>query len=95
VAQTIEPYRGLGESRFQIDGPEVRLSPRMALALAMALGELATNAVKYGALSNSAGSIRIGWELDGSRTAPRLHLRWEERDGPAVQVPSRRGLERG
>ena len=100
VAQTIEPYRGLGESRFQVEGPEVKLPPRMALALAMALGELATNAVKYGALSNSTGCVRLVWGLEGSATDPRLKLRWEERGGPAVEAPSQRGfgtrlIERG
>jgi two-component sensor histidine kinase len=62
----------------------------MALALAMALQELATNAVKYGALSNAAGEVRIRWTLDRTRIPPCLHLRWEESGGPPVQVPKRR-----
>ncbi|KAB0264596.1 sensor histidine kinase [Microvirga brassicacearum] len=64
----------------------------MALALAMALQELATNAVKYGALSNEAGEILIQWTLDATQVPPHLHLRWEERGGPAVQAPTRRGF---
>jgi two-component sensor histidine kinase len=64
----------------------------MALALAMALQELATNAVKYGALSNEAGEIRIQWTLDRTKVPPCLHLRWEESGGPPVQVPKRRGF---
>jgi two-component sensor histidine kinase len=64
----------------------------MALALAMALQELSTNAVKYGALSNDVGEIRISWGLDGTRFPPCLHLRWEESGGPPVQVPKRRGF---
>jgi two-component sensor histidine kinase len=61
----------------------------MALALAMALQELATNAVKYGALSNEAGEVEIAWALDDRR---RLALVWTERGGPAVTPPSRRGF---
>jgi len=70
----------------------VRLPPRMALALAMALQELATNAVKYGALSNEAGEVRIQWALDRTKVPPCLHLRWQEGGGPPVKVPTRRGF---
>ncbi len=64
----------------------------MALALAMAIQELATNAVKYGALSNDAGEIRIQWMLDHTKAPPCLCLWWEESGGPRVQVPRRRGF---
>lgn len=62
----------------------------------MAVHELATNAAKYGALSNDAGSIAVAWRIDGER----LRLRWEERDGPPVEPPLRKGfgsrlIERG
>ena len=73
-------------------GPEVRLSPRMALALSMALQELATNAVKYGALSNATGTVDIVWDVKAAQPSDVLLLRWEERDGPAVQAPTRRGF---
>ncbi|MFC1455148.1 PAS domain-containing protein [Microvirga arabica] len=92
VAQAVEPYRGQGEDRFHLEGTWVRLPPRMALALAMALQELATNAVKYGALSNATGTIRITWRIDGLQSPARLHLRWEESGGPAVVAPTRRGF---
>ncbi|SCY67265.1 HWE histidine kinase domain-containing protein [Microvirga guangxiensis] len=92
VAQSIEPYRGVGESRLRGDGPEVRLSPRMALALAMALQELATNAVKHGALSNASGRVEIVWSLDDTVEPARLHLRWEEKEGMPIQPPQRRGF---
>jgi PAS domain S-box-containing protein len=87
----VEPYRG-GDDRILIRGPEVRLSPRAALALAMGLQELSTNAVKYGALSNEAGRVEISWALDRGAAEPRLRLRWQERDGPPVAAPSRRGF---
>ncbi len=53
------PYAGRGESRVHVSGPSVRLPPRMALPLAMGLQEFATNAVKYGALSDASGVVRI------------------------------------
>jgi two-component sensor histidine kinase len=64
----------------------------MALALAMAFQELATNAVKYGALSMPGGEIRITWEVDPADAGTDLHLRWEERGGPPVEAPARRGF---
>ena len=66
--------------------------PRLALALAMALQELATNAVKYGALSNTAGRLDIGWSVKRQAGEPHLHLRWEEKGGPAVKPPTRKGF---
>jgi two-component sensor histidine kinase len=92
VAQALEPYRSYGEERLHWSGPKVRLSPRMALALAMALQELATNAVKYGALSNTAGRLDIGWFVERQAGEPHLHLRWEESGGLSVQAPARRGF---
>jgi two-component sensor histidine kinase len=92
VAQAVEPYRSRGENRIHVQGPPVQIPPRMALALAMALQELATNAVKYGALSNGVGQIGIHWNLNGQRTPDRLHLVWQETEGPPVREPGRRGF---
>jgi PAS domain S-box-containing protein len=92
VAQAVEPYSSRGESRLHLSGPRIRLSPRMALALAMALQELATNAVKYGALSNATGGIGITWSIDATQDPARLHLRWTETGGPPVHAPTRRGF---
>ena len=58
----------------------------------MALQELATNAVKYGALSNASGEIRISWAVDATATPPRLRMAWEEAGGPRVSPPSRKGF---
>jgi PAS domain S-box-containing protein len=92
VDEALAPYRGKQEHRFRVSGGPVRLSPRMALALAMALQELATNAVKYGALSNATGRIEIAWKLDCAGSEPRLHLSWRETGGPKVEAPARRGF---
>jgi two-component sensor histidine kinase len=92
VAQAVEPYRSRGENRIHVQGPSVQVPPRMALPLAMALQELVTNAVKYGALSNETGQIRIHWTLDGTGAPQRLHLMWEEVAGPPVLKSIRRGF---
>jgi hypothetical protein len=64
----------------------------MALAFAMALQELATNAVKYGALSNADGEVHIAWSVRHAGSEGRLHLSWTESGGPTVEPPKRRGF---
>lgn len=92
VEKALEPYQVSGEKRFHIMGPHVRVTPRMSLALAMALHELATNAVKYGALSNKKGMINVSWNVLNGAAPPRLNLRWTEAGGPPVKTPHRRGF---
>jgi two-component sensor histidine kinase len=92
VTRALEPYQTSNENRLHIAGPHVRLTPRMSLALAMALHELATNAVKYGALSNKAGIVEVSWTVQNGATPPRLTLRWTESGGPPVKAPQRRGF---
>ncbi|WP_262028962.1 PAS domain-containing sensor histidine kinase [Microvirga sp. Mcv34] len=91
VRGAMAPYRHERENRLHMEGPDVRLSPRMALAIAMALQELATNAVKYGALSNSGGEVRVAW-LVTQTSEKRLHLTWSESGGPTVAIPQKRGF---
>jgi two-component sensor histidine kinase len=92
VTEAMAPYRNDHENRLHARGPDVRLSTRTALALAMALQELATNAVKYGALSNATGQIHIDWMIERRADGTRLRLTWTERGGPRVEPPSRRGF---
>jgi PAS domain S-box-containing protein len=92
VAQAVEPYRCYGGHRIRFEGPDVRISPRMALALAMAFQELATNAVKYGALYNEHGRVGIHWTIEDGVKPPCLRLRWEEMGGPPVKAPERFGF---
>jgi len=74
--------------RVAIDGPPTRLTPKTAVSLAMALHELCTNAVKYGALSRDGGGVSLSWSVSGGR----LHLVWAEHGGPPVAPPARRGF---
>jgi PAS domain S-box-containing protein len=85
-----------GPDRIEFAGPRIWLSPRAALALALALHELSTNAAKYGALSVEEGKVSIRWDVNGDR----LRLVWAEQGGPPVTTPARRGfgsrlIERG
>ena len=84
------------DHRLKLDGPELTVSPKTGVSLAMAVHELATNAVKYGCFSNESGTVDVRWSTHDGR----LHLRWTERGGPRVEPPSRRGfgsrmIERG
>jgi two-component sensor histidine kinase len=92
IATVIAPL-DIAKDRIAYDGGQVRLRREAALALALSIHELATNAVKYGALSNDAGRVDIKWscEEDEDGTA-RLHFRWQEIGGPEVQKPVRRGF---
>lgn len=76
------------ETRFTRSGPPVRLPPQISLHVALMLHELLTNAVKYGAFSVPGGRVAVSW----TSQAGQLRLHWEERGGPPVQQPERRGF---
>ncbi|MET0528397.1 MAG: PAS domain S-box protein [Microvirga sp.] len=88
VAEALAPYH---RDRFEIGGPDVRVIPRMALALTLALHELATNAAKYGALSVPTGRIAVLWQVRPG-DPPHLIFRWQERGGPLVSPPTQKGF---
>jgi PAS domain S-box-containing protein len=104
VADALRLHHADGR-RCSWEGDGVRVAPRTALALSMMLHELATNATKYGALSNDVGSVVVTWAAVDADDLPsadcqRLRMRWQERDGPPVSPPSRSGfgsrmIERG
>jgi PAS domain S-box-containing protein len=77
----------IGE-RIVIEGPHLSVTPSAAQSIGMALHELATNAGKYGSLSDDHGSVRIDWRLEDGR----FSIGWLERDGPRVEPPKRRGF---
>ncbi len=87
VKDALAPHDG-PQPRFAASGPAVRLPPRIALSIAMALHELATNAVKYGALSVPAGRVALSWRVAEGRLA----LSWRESGGPPVDPPTRTGF---
>jgi PAS domain S-box-containing protein len=74
--------------RVDLEGPDIQLTPDAAKSLGMAIHELATNAVKYGALSNPAGRVSVTWTLASGQ----LVLAWAETGGPAVAPPTRKGF---
>jgi PAS domain S-box-containing protein len=103
VEAALEPFgvaNGGRSERFVITGKNIRLPANEALALGIAFHELATNAVKYGAFSSAAGSIALAWTIEPTPDGDRLILRWQEKDGPSITAPTRKGfgsrvLERG
>ncbi|MGZ3409960.1 MAG: HWE histidine kinase domain-containing protein [Xanthobacteraceae bacterium] len=100
VAESLSPYQGGDRGRFELNGPPVWFSSKMALAISMALHELATNASKYGALSTEFGRVVVEWNIDKSVSPAQLKIIWSERDGPSVAAPARKGfgsrlIERG
>jgi PAS domain S-box-containing protein len=74
--------------RVNIDGPDLMLPPKTAVSMAMAIHELSTNALKYGALSTDVGTVQVRWSTSNDRLA----LQWRERGGPPVKTPERRGF---
>ena len=77
-----------GTPRIDLEGPDLTLAPPATQALSMVVHELATNAVKYGALSVAGGRVAVSWELD--RAVGLLRLHWREQGGPPVERPPER-----
>lgn len=89
LGQALERF----STRIVIAGPSLFLKPEAAQNIGLALNELATNAVRFGALSNAQGHVEISWTLDGpNEPARRLHVTWHEFNGPAVAPPRRQGF---
>ncbi|WP_369062197.1 HWE histidine kinase domain-containing protein [Caulobacter sp. 73W] len=82
----LKPFTTSG--RIVVSGPSCQLPAKSSVPLALALHELATNAVKYGALSIPSGGVRLSWSVE----ADQCRLIWREEDGPSVKPPTRRGL---
>ena len=87
IEETLRPFDDW-RHRIRIDGPDVELRDRQVVSIALALHELATNAVKYGALSNAKGRVDVSW----SGTGRTFELVWKEIDGPPVIPPQRSGF---
>jgi two-component system CheB/CheR fusion protein len=92
VRTLLAPYRSEGSSRYRLEGEPVVLSPQVATPFSLALHELATNAVKYGSLSRSGGTILVKWTVRPSEGQRTLEFIWEEHGGPSAPEPTRQGL---
>lgn len=90
IQHTCMPYGGNGKSRIVFDGPSLEVGRDAGTTLALCVHELATNALKYGALSTPEGKVRLCWTLlsEGEQV---LRIEWRERGGPPVAEPSRLG----
>jgi PAS domain S-box-containing protein len=92
ATQELTPYSETDRKRVIVEGPEILLEPGTAQAIAVALHELATNAAKYGALSQPNGQVHLEWS---HAVQGQLLLRWTETGGPAVREPTRKGVGAG
>jgi two-component sensor histidine kinase len=75
-----------------IEGPPILLKPSAAQSFALVVHELATNAAKHGALSRPGGRVSIRWDIQRNGAADALHFTWQERGGPPISRPARRGF---
>jgi two-component sensor histidine kinase len=92
LERTLLPYRDGWSERFVLSGPDLLLQSRAALAVGLAVHELATNAAKYGALTAERGQVLIAWDVIGDAQKGRFHLSWIERGGPEISTPLRTGF---
>jgi two-component sensor histidine kinase len=92
IARALQPFLLNNPERIRMAGPAVPLSPRLAVVLSMIVHEIATNAAKYGALSNETGRVTLEWEVIADAPKPRLRLIWTEIGGPPVTAPVQRGF---
>jgi two-component system CheB/CheR fusion protein len=94
LLEELRPFMVTGRSNVTIEGVAVSLVPREALAIGLVAHELATNAVKYGALSVPDGELAIRWAVEPPENRERLVLLWTERGGPSVVAPKHNGFGR-
>lgn len=92
IARVLQPYLLSNPERVRMFGPKVPLSPPLAVVLSMIVHEMATNAAKYGALSNDSGTVALDWEIIDDNAGEQLRLIWTEAGGPHVSAPVQRGF---
>ena len=91
ITEQMQAFLAARSEQLSMKGPEIRLASKAGETIALAIHELGTNAVKYGALSSDGGRIEIAWRIEAG-DPPRLHLEWRESGGPAVDAPNRSGF---
>jgi PAS domain S-box-containing protein len=93
LTHEVAPYLTLGDrNRLILAGEDLQLPPKYALTMGLAFHELATNAVKYGALSVETGRVDVSWQVHERAEGTVLDIEWSEHGGPPVKEPSRRGF---
>jgi two-component sensor histidine kinase len=92
VESALEPFRAKDKDRVHVSGPNLPVAAPSAVMISMMLHELATNAAKYGALSNESGEVFVDWCTVGEAANTRVRLNWRETGGPAVVAPERKGF---
>jgi PAS domain S-box-containing protein len=92
VGRALKPFEPSRQDRIIVEGPSVAMPANSSLMLTMCLHELATNAAKYGALSNGTGKVNVGWKVIGNSVNRKVKLSWRETGGPPVTVPQRKGF---
>lgn len=95
VEDTLAAYADAGRHAIRIEGPQVRLTPKQGLGLALILHELATNASKYGSLCREDGRLEVAWRLAAGERGKLVHLDWQERGGPPVSADAGKGFGLG
>jgi two-component sensor histidine kinase/PAS domain-containing protein len=92
LERVLTPYSQDEAGRYTLTGPDIMAGPKVAVSLVMAFHELATNAAKYGALSNSTGHVEVDWSVTEGSQPRTLHVNWREAGGPPVKVPRKKGF---
>lgn len=91
VRTLLAPYGSENSSRYRLEGEPMALPSELATPFSLVLHELATNAVKYGSLSRTGGTILVKWSVKPGEGQRMLEFIWEEHDGPPVPGPMHRG----
>jgi PAS domain S-box-containing protein len=93
VREALHAFQEAHRTRLMVEGPsDIWLNANKSALLAMGLHELATNAVKYGALSNGSGQVRVHWKHVRKNGTPAVRFQWQESGGPTVKPPEKKGF---
>jgi PAS domain S-box-containing protein len=92
IRSQLRHYEDRFDEKFHLEGADLFLRPEAAQNIGIALHELSTNAAKYGALSVPTGNVSISWQVKTEKDVPRLQMIWQEKGGPSVGPPSRKGF---
>jgi two-component system CheB/CheR fusion protein len=92
VVEELLSYHAREGEQLRVSGPQVRFQSKAAETFALAIHELATNAIKYGALSRPSGRVDVSWRVHDVADPTELVFDWRERGGPSLAPPQRKGF---